>query len=223
MKSLTVLDLLKKEKLLIISRGINKEKMLRAAEALADSGVRFLETTFDHTLEPCVDENAEKIRFLREHLGDRMHIGAGTVLSVNEVHAAYEAGCEYIISPNTNEAVIKETKRLGMLSIPGAMTPTEICQAWDLGADIIKLFPADDVGMHFITNIRGPLPHIPLMATGGVNPQTIPELLGRGITCFGTGITVLRRDLIEAENYAAIAQLAKDHLDAIKNAEHKNF
>ncbi len=212
------LSLLKQEKLVIISRGIPKEKLMKAAEAIAKVGIRFLESTFDHTLENCEEDNAEKISFLRERLGDVLHIGAGTVLSDSEVRAAHDAGCEYIIAPNTRESVIRETKKLGMLSIPGAMTPTEICGAWDLGVDMVKLFPADDVGMHFITNLRGPLPHIPLMATGGVNPQTIPEFLQRGITCVGTGITVLRKDLIAAEDYEEIARLAKEHIDAVRSA-----
>ena len=213
---MTTLELLKQEKLVIISRGIQREKLIRAAEALADAGIRFLESTFDHTLPGCVEDNAEKIRFLKERMGDRMHVGAGTVLSVEEVRAAHEAGCEYIIAPNTKEAVVKETKKLGMLSMPGAMTPTEICDAWDLGADMVKVFPADDLGMHFFVNLRGPLPHIPIMATGGVNPQTIPEFLKRGVTCVGTGVTVLRRDLAENGDWETIKRLAREHIDAVK-------
>ena len=112
------------------------------------------------------------------------------------LRAAHDAGAEYIISPDTDPAVIAETKHLGMASIPGAMTPTEIKRAWSLGADVVKAFPADDVGMHFFDNLRGPLPHIPLMATGGVNPQTILEFLKRGVVAVGTGITILRPDLI---------------------------
>ena len=102
-----------------------------------------------------------------------------------------------------------------MASIPGAMTPTEIKRAYALGADIVKLFPADDLGYHYIQNLTGPLPHIPLMATGGVNPQTIPEFLSRGILAVGTGITVFRPDLVAAEDYAGIKSLAQEHVEAI--------
>ncbi len=215
---MTAFELLLKEKLVIIARGVEKETLLDAAEALADAGVRFLESTFDHRQENCIAENAEKIAALRKRLGGRMHIGAGTVLNVQEVQAAFDAGCEYIIAPNTKEAVIAETKRLGMYSIPGAATATEICNAWDMGADMVKFFPADDLGMHYITNLRGPLPHIPLMATGGVNPETIPEFLRRGINAVGTGITVLRPELVREKNYAAIADLAREHIRAIQQA-----
>ena len=215
---MTTFELLLKEKLVIISRGVPKETLLEAAEALADAGIRFLESTFDHRIDNCIEENAEKIAFLKKRVGDRIHIGAGTVLNVKEVQAAFDAGCEYIIAPNTKEAVVKETKRLGMYSMPGAATATEICDAWDMGADMVKFFPADDLGMHYITNLRGPLPHIPLMATGGVNPQTIPEFLKRGINAVGTGITVLRPDLVQAKAYAAISALAKEHIQAVKDA-----
>ena len=176
------------------------------------------ESTFDHRREDCVAENAEKISAIVAALGDRMAVGAGTVLTVDEVRAAHDAGASFIVSPDTDPDVIAETKRLGMASIPGAMTPSEIKRAWMAGADIVKLFPADDLGYHYIQNLRGPLPHIPLMATGGVNPETIPEFLSRGIVAVGTGITVFRPDLVAAEDYEGIKALAKAHVEAIANA-----
>jgi len=127
------------------------------------------------------------------------------------------AGAEFVVSPDGDPEVIAETKRLGLASILGAMTPTEIKRCWSLGADIVKLFPADDLGYHYIQNLKGPLPHIPLMATGGVNPETIPEFLSRGILAVGTGITVFRPDLVAAEDYAGIGKLARSHMDAIEN------
>ena len=101
----------------------------------------------------------------------QMNVSVITVLNVEQVHAAYEAGAKYIISPNTNEAVIKETVKLGLISIPGAMTPTEIEQAYSWGAHIVKLFPADDVGFHYIKNISAPLSHIPLMMPQNLSPR----------------------------------------------------
>ncbi len=209
-------EALQREKLVIIARGIDTDALLASAEALCAVGVRFLEVTFDHRLQDPIADTAAKIRALDSATRGRMHIGAGTVLCAAEVRAAHDAGCRYIIAPNTNEEVIAETKRLGVLSIPGAMTPTEICRAWDLGADIVKLFPADDVGMHYIQNLKGPLPHIPLMATGGVSPATIPQLLGMGVACVATGVTVLRPDLVAARDYEGIAALARMHVDAVR-------
>lgn len=211
-----VLSMIKRDRLVILARGIKTEVLIQALQACADVGVTLFESTFDHRLEDPVTENREKLKTLKKVLGNRIRFGAGTVLNKAEVQAAFDAGCEYIISPDTNEEVIAETRRLGMLSIPGAMTPTEISHAWNIGADIVKLFPADDVGFHFIQNLKGPLPHIPLMATGGVNPVTIPQLLKAGITAVGTGITVFRPDLVAEEDYEGIATLAKMHVDAIR-------
>ena len=109
-----------------------------------------------------------------------------------------------------------------MFSIPGAMTPSEICAAWKAGADIVKLFPADDVGFHYIQNLKGPLPHIPLMATGGVNPNTIPQFLSAGISACGTGITVLKKNFIANCNYEAIRDLAKMHKEAVRLWQKEN-
>ena len=211
-----VIDELKEKRLMVLARGVPKDVLLKAVGAIEEAGVTVFESTFDHRRADCVAENAEKIAALVAAYGERMAIGAGTVLSVEEVRAAHEAGATFIVSPDSDPDVIAETKRLGMASIPGAMTPTEIKRAYALGADIVKLFPADDLGYHYIQNLKGPLPHIPLMATGGVNPQTIPEFLSRGILAVGTGITVFRPDLVAAEDYAGIKALAKAHVDAVR-------
>ena len=207
---------LKRTRLMVLARGVPKDVLLKAVAAIEEAGVTVFESTFDHRRDDCVAENAEKIAALVGMFGGRMAIGAGTVLTVEEVRAAHAAGASFIVSPDSDPEVIAETKRLGMVSIPGAMTPTEIKRAYALGADIVKLFPADDLGYHYIQNLKGPLPHIPLMATGGVNPQTIPEFLSRGILAVGTGITVFRPDLVAAEDYAGIKSLAQEHIDAIR-------
>ena len=211
-----VIEELKKTRLMVLARGVPKDVLLKAVAAIEEAGVTVFESTFDHRRADCVAENAEKIAALVGAFGGRMAIGAGTVLTVEEVRAAHAAGASFIVSPDSDPEVIAETKRLGMVSIPGAMTPTEIKRAYALGADIVKLFPADDLGYHYIQNLKGPLPHIPLMATGGVNPQTIPEFLSRGILAVGTGITVFRPDLVAAEDYEGIKALAKEHVEAIK-------
>ena len=210
-----VIEELKRTRLMVLARGVPKDVLLKAVGAIEEAGVTVFESTFDHRRADCVAENAEKIAALVAAYGERMVIGAGTVLTVEEARAAHEAGAAFIVSPDSDPEVIAETKRLGMASIPGAMTPTEIKRAYALGADIVKLFPADDLGYHYIQNLKGPLPHIPLMATGGVNPQTIPEFLSRGILAVGTGITVFRPDLVAAEDYAGIKSLAQEHVEAI--------
>ena len=211
-----VVEELSRTRLMVLARGVPKDVLLKGVAAIREAGVTVFETTFDHRLPNCIKENAEKIAALVAAFGDSMKIGAGTVLSVEEVRAAHGAGAEFIVSPDSDPEVIAETKRLGMASIPGAMTPTEIKRAWKLGADIVKLFPADDLGYHYIQNLKGPLPHIPLMATGGVNPETIPQFLNRGILAVSTGITVFRPDLVSAEDYEGIKALAMAHVESIR-------
>lgn len=210
-----VVEELKRTRLMVLARGVPKDVLVKGVAAIREAGVTVFESTFDHRLANCTAENAEKIAALKAVFGETMKIGAGTVLSVEEVRAAHDAGAEFIVSPDSDPEVIAETKHLGMASIPGAMTPSEIKRAWALGADIVKLFPADDLGYHYIQNLKGPLPHIPLMATGGVNPATIPEFLSRGILAVGTGITVFRPDLVKAEDYEGIKALAAAHIEAI--------
>ena len=211
-----VFEELKRTHFLVLARGVREDVLVKGVLAIADAGVTVFESTFDHRLPNCVEENAAKIAAVVKAVGGRVHVGAGTVLTVEEVRAAHAAGAELIVSPDTDEEVIRETKRLGMLSVPGAMTPSEIKRAWAAGADIVKVFPADDLGYHFFQNLKGPLPHIPLMATGGVNPQTIPEFLSRGVMAVGTGITVFRPDLVAAEDYDGIRALARAHIEAIE-------
>lgn len=210
------LTLLKRNRLLLLARRIPAEVLIDALSVCAEQGIALFESTYDHLCEDPVAENSAKIRALKQALGGRMRIGAGTVLTVEEVRAAYDAGAEFVVSPDTDPEVIAETKRLGMVSIPGAMTPSEVKRAWSLGADMVKLFPADDLGLHYIQNLKGPMGHIPLMATGGINPVTIPQLLNAGIDAVGTGVTVFRPDLVAARDYASIGVLAKMHVDAIK-------
>jgi len=207
---------LRESRLMVLARGIRKDALVKGVGAIAEAGVTVFESTFDHRHANCIAENAEKISALTAAFGSRMSIGAGTVLTVEEVRAAHEAGATFIVSPDTDPDVIAETKRLGMASIPGAMTPSEIKRAWALGADMVKLFPADDLGYHYIQNLMGPLPHIPMMATGGVNPGTIPEFLSRGMLAVGTGITIFRPDLVAAGDYGGIKALAEAHVEAIK-------
>ena len=217
-----VLEELRNTRLMVLARGIRKDVLVKGVEAIADAGVTVFESTFDHRIEECIAENAEKIVAVKKAVAGRVHVGAGTVLSVEEVRAAYEAGASFIVSPDVDPEVIAETKRLGMASIPGAMTPSEIKRAYALGADIVKLFPADDLGYHYIQNLKGPMPHIPLMATGGVNPETIPEFLSRGILAVGTGITIFRPDLVAAEDYEGIKALAVAHIEAIRRFDNEN-
>lgn len=203
------------EKLVVLFRRVPLDQMGELAKALVRGGVKYLEVTFDQEAENPAQLYDQSIRTIREAVGDALCLGAGTVLNTEQVRAAREAGAEFVLSPSTDREVIAATKELGMVSIPGAMTPSEIVYAWNCGADIVKLFPADDLGYHYIWNIRGPLPHIPLIATGGVNPETIPEFLKHGINAVGTGVSIVNREMLNQGNYAGIEALARAHVQAI--------
>ena len=214
---MNILEQILDKKLVVIARAIPQDKIEKCVNAVIDGGVALIESTFLQSDKDCIAKNKLCIETMVKAAKGRAVIGAGTVLNTEQVRAAYEAGAKYIISPNTNEAVIKETLKLGMISIPGAMTPTEIERAYSCGAHIVKLFPADDMGVHYIKNLKAPLSHIPLMATGGVNPDTIPEYYRAGAEAFGTGITILKPEYVADNNFEGIKELAKAHVEAIKN------
>lgn len=212
-----VKSLLLDKKLVVIFRRIPVEQIGRVSEALVRGGVKLLEVTFDQQSQDPAADYARSIEQVRHAVGDALCLGAGTVLSCGQVRTAREAGAEFILSPNTDIDVIRLTRQLGMASVPGAMTPSEIVTAWNAGADIVKLFPADDLGYHYIWNIRGPLPHIPLLATGGMNPETIPQFLAQGVSAVGTGVSIVDRKLLAAGDYDGIEALARAHVNAINS------
>lgn len=151
--SQTVLNKIIEGKIVAIVRGIPSTKILGLAAALEKGGVNCIEVTFDQSSEEKARDTLAAIRAIKEGLGDKVCVGAGTVMSVEQVRQAAEAGAEYMISPNVDEEVIRETKRLGKVSIPGAMTPTEAAFAYKCGADIVKLFPAGLLGAAYIKAI----------------------------------------------------------------------
>ena len=152
-----VLETIKREKLVAILRGVPMERLEGVVGALVRGGVRILEFTFDHDKPERVQENAAKIHRAVELYGDSVLVGCGTALTVQDVEAACDAGACLVISPNVDLGVIRRTRQLGMVSMPGALTPTEIVAAYQAGADIVKLFPAGELGLGYIKAVRGPL------------------------------------------------------------------
>ena len=202
-------------KIIAIMRNMPGDKLLAAADALYEGGIRVIECTFDHSRSDCIDAGAAAIGALAAHLDGRMVIGAGTVLTISEARAAVEAGARVIVSPNVNAAVITEARALGAVAIPGAMTPTEIAAAWEAGAHYVKLFPAGSLGVEYINAVRAPLSHIPLLAVGGIEPEHIRAYLAAGISGFGIGSPLLPKAAIEAGNFSEITKRARTFVEAI--------
>lgn len=210
---MTTLDLIKQEKLIAIVRGLAQEQILPLAQALYDGGIRVMEITY--SMKESDAQTAEAIRVLCEHMGDRMCIGAGTVITPEQVELTHRRGGKFIISPNTCTEVIKKTKELGMVSMPGALTPTEVMIAYNAGADIIKLFPVTNLGTSYVKAIKAPLSGVQFAAVGGVNLDNIAEYRKAGVDCFGIGSNIIDKKALASGDYAAITDLAKQYMKAV--------
>ena len=206
---------IKKNKIIAIVRGVTGEALIKTAEALYEGGIRLLEVTFDQTGKISEAETADMIRTLSRRFVGRMRIGAGTVMTAEQVAVAAEAGAEYMISPDTSEAVIKATLSAGAVSIPGALTPTEVAVAYGYGADFVKLFPAGELGLSYIKAIRAPLSHIPMLAVGGVNEDNLSQFLGAGLAGVGIGSNIVDKKLIDKGDFAALTALALRYTEQI--------
>ncbi|WP_418482257.1 bifunctional 4-hydroxy-2-oxoglutarate aldolase/2-dehydro-3-deoxy-phosphogluconate aldolase [Dysosmobacter sp.] len=202
------LELINKSKVIAIVRKVYGSDLDKLSKALCDGGVKLIECTFDQIDPDCSKKTAQAISMLCHERGNDMRIGAGTVLSPEQVDVAYNAGAKFIISPNVNPAVIKRTKELGMISIPGAMTPSEILTAHDLGADLVKLFPAGTLGMKYIKDILAPITHVKLVATGGVTEDNFADFLALGMTGAGVSGRLTDKKLISEGNWAELSRRA---------------
>ena len=205
-----------KEKLVIIVRGVESDKLISVAEAIYKGGIRFMEITYSADGSISDEETAENIKKLTEHFKGKMHIGAGTVLSEKQVELTYNAGGEFIISPDTYEAVIKKTKELGMISMPGALTPSEIQSAVRYGADFVKLFPVTNLGTGYVKAVKAPLSHVKLLAVGGINLDNIDEYLEAGVCGFGLGTNIIDKNMVKNNDFDGITALAAKYVEAVK-------
>lgn len=209
-------NLIINEKLVVLFRSMPFEKFVKCVDALKEAGVKVIEICFNAKNSGEDQLTLDKIRYIAEN-EPQLCVGAGTVWHAEQVEAVYRAGAKFIVSPGTVAEVIAKTKELGMVSIPGACTPTECFAAHALGADIVKLFPLKQEDIPYFTNIRTPLPDIRFMATGGINAGNIQAFLQAGVDAVGTGASILKQDLLDKEDYAAIRKLAAEHVKAIKN------
>ena len=145
---------IEKEKIITIVRGVSKEKIIPLAKAMYDGGIRLIECTYDASGLISDEETASNIEIIVKYFGQEMVVGAGTVLTEKQVELTKKAGGKFIISPDTNADVIKKTKELGLVSIPGALTPTEIASAGRFGADFVKIFPIGSMGYNYIKDVK---------------------------------------------------------------------
>lgn len=205
----TVIEEIYRQKIIAIIRGADEQQAVAAAKALYAGGIRLVEVTFNQKAPETFIHTANAIRAIREQMGDQMWVGAGTVTTVELVRLAAEAGACYIISPDTDEAVIRETKKLGLVSLPGAYTPSEAKRAYHAGADFVKLFPCVSDAAAYIKALCGPLNHIPFLAVGGVHADNAADFLKAGAVGVGVGGSLVNKQWLESGQYEKITQEAK--------------
>lgn len=197
------------KKIVAIFRGITDKQADAAARALVAGGISLMEVTMN------TDGALPIISRWREQWDGTAYIGAGTVLNVSMAEEAIAAGAQFLISPNLDEAVIAYGAERGIDVWPGVMTPTEIVRAWSAGAKLVKLFPMGFLGLSYLREVRAPLNHIPMMATGGVDLNNIADTFAAGAAAVGLGTKLVRPDLLASGDYEQMTANARAYVEAV--------
>lgn len=205
----SVLDQILEEKIVAVVRSPDPARLVEVAEALHAGGVRCMEITLT------VPRALEVIAAVAARLKDQIILGAGTVLDAETARACLLQGAQFIVSPIVDEGVIRLCRRYSAVVFPGAFTPTEIVRAWEWGGDIIKVFPADVGGPGYFKALRGPLPQVRLMPTGGVDLTTARAFLDAGACCLGVGSALVEPDAIARGDMERISDLARQYVELV--------
>ncbi|WP_339732519.1 bifunctional 4-hydroxy-2-oxoglutarate aldolase/2-dehydro-3-deoxy-phosphogluconate aldolase [uncultured Gimesia sp.] len=192
-----------------IIRAQSGELLVDVSKAIYAGGLDVIEVTF--TVPGVLDILAQ----VKRELGDKILLGAGTVLDTETARAAILAGAEFIVTPTVNTDVIELCNRYDKLIMTGAFTPTEVLTAWEAGADIIKIFPAFVGGPAYLKALHGPLPQIPLMPTGGVDLETLPAYLNAGACAVGLGSSLVTKQMVESGDLDGIQKLTTEYMNQI--------
>jgi 2-dehydro-3-deoxyphosphogluconate aldolase/(4S)-4-hydroxy-2-oxoglutarate aldolase len=204
------LALLQKERIVAILRSEKSDQLVSVAEALVAGGISILEITFT------VPNALQVIEAVADQLGDKILLGAGTVLDSEMAQSAMSAGAEFFVAPGTSVEVIETCRRAGKCVFPGAFTPTEVIKAWDAGCDAVKVFPCDVVGAQHIKALKGPLPHIPMIPTGGVNRETAKGFLDAGALAVGVGSSLAPKEAVASGDFETIVKSARAFVNALQ-------
>lgn len=193
-----------------VLRAPNGEILADVAAALLAGGVEAIEVTFT------VPGAHRVIEHVADRLGDKILLGAGTVLDPETARIALLAGAEYIVTPTVNVKVIELCRRYDKAVLPGALTPTEVLTAWEAGADIVKIFPSELTGPGYLKALRGPLPQVRVMPTGGVNLQTAADFLRAGACALGIGGSLVEPKAVANRDMARIESLARQYIEIVQ-------
>lgn len=212
-----VIQLAEREKIIAIVRGVASEQCLEVAQALYDGGIRLMEVTYDQKNPDSWQSTVQAIGAIAKRFAGKLLVGAGTVTTPELVELTHAVGGRFIISPDTNVDVIQRTRELDLVSMPGALTPSEFMNAHRAGADIVKLFPAGDLGPGYLKAIRTPISHVKIMTVGGVNEQNIGQFLAAGAVGVGIGGNLANRAWIEDRQFHKITETARLLVRAVGN------
>jgi 2-dehydro-3-deoxyphosphogluconate aldolase/(4S)-4-hydroxy-2-oxoglutarate aldolase len=208
-----VMDWVKELGLVPVLRARSRDEGRALVAAMVAGGVTVMEVT------TTVPGAIELIAELRKEYGDTLLLGAGTITTAEQCKAAMDAGAEFIVSPSTHPAVIEATLKAGKLSAPGALTPTEVITAWNLGADIVKIFPCSAVGgASYLKSLKAPFPFLKLIPTGGVTLTTAGDFLKAGAEALGVGADLVNVKAIEQGKPELVTEAAVKYLAAIRAA-----
>ena len=206
----TVIQWIEREKIIAIVRGVDPEQCRAVAKALYAGGIRLMEITYDQKHPESWQATADAIGSLAKEYEGRMFVGAGTVTCPELVEMIAKAGGSFIISPDTNETVIRKTRELGLVSMPGAHRA---------GADFVKLFPIGVLGTAYLKAVKAPLSHIKMTAVGGVNEENAAEFLKAGAVGLGVGGNLAKKTWIEAKEYDKLTAAAKSLVEAVRSVD----
>jgi len=211
MRKQEILERLRSSGALGIIRVQTSSDLVRIAEALREGGLKCLEITMT------TPGALEAIEGSRERLPDVL-MGAGTVLDAVTAREAILAGAQFLVTPTVAPDVIEMAHRYGVPVIPGAMTPTEILACWEAGADMVKVFPASVLGSGYIKAVRGPLPQIPLVPTGGITADNAGDFIKAGAALVCAGGWLVDRSALAQGRYEVLTRKAKSLLEAVRTA-----
>lgn len=213
-ESMSVYLDLKRNGIVAVLRHARIQTIVPIAQTLKEAGVTVLEVTMETPMALRIIEK------LCTEFADNLTIGAGTVLDAETARAAILAGAQFVVSPTVNIETIRTVKRYGVLCMPGAMTPSEILTAYEFGADIVKVFPANVLGPAYIKAISGPFPHIPLLATGGINLENVEDYIKAGVVAVGLGNSLLDPSKeMTNEELIRLKETARRFVEKVRNAK----
>ena len=207
---------IEESKIIGIIRGLEGETLLKTVSAMVEGGIKVVEFPLDHSGKVPYSVTMENVKMVSKEFAGKLSVGVGTVLTEEQVDLAKENGAELIFSPDTFEPVIKRTRELGLVSVPGAFTPTECANAHRFGADFVKLFPNSEVKPSYLKAISLPLPHIKFLLFGGVNIDNMAEYLSIGAKGFGIATAIVNKKLIGEGDFTAITEITEKFINAVK-------